>query len=69
MIFSVIGTILSIFFMGSTLASPLVLDRFYITNSTGIVATETTYANPTITILVLFCVIMCHILVIVKVKD
>jgi hypothetical protein len=59
-LFSIIAIILTIFFIPYTLSSGLVLDRFYIYNSTSIVQTQTVKADPTFIVVIFFVLGIAH---------
>ena len=65
-IFSVLGTITCLFFLGAILNSPLVLTHYYVVIGTTVNETLV-YADPTITVLVLFLVIITHVLAVIKI--
>jgi hypothetical protein len=65
--FTIIGMLFSMFFLGFALSDGLILDRVYVTNSTGIVSTEIIYATPTITFLIISLIIITQIMAILRV--
>ena len=65
-LFSIIGMITCIFSIPFILSSGLVLDRFYVTNSTGIIEQQTVNADPTFILVTMSIMTIAHALAILR---
>jgi len=64
--FSLIGMTACLFFIPYELSSGVILDRVYVTNSTGIIQTQNVYANATVILMTMFILTFAHIIAIMR---